>query len=110
LVSHEEASLRDGILHGLSTEVKKWWHAFILIPNLISGRFRPEHEVTVLAAKKMILRTRRPMHVDIDGDIKTKTPVTVTVQEKALCMILPLEAIKAAPGLKTEVISTAESK
>lgn len=90
LVIHEDASLKDGLLHGLSTEVKKWWHAFILIPSLLTGRYQPQQDVTILAGKKMILKTRRPMSVDIDGDIKTKTPVTVEIQEKALRVLAPL--------------------
>ena len=89
LVIHQDASLKDGLLHGLSTEVKKWWHAFILIPSLLTGRYRPKDDVTILAGKKMVLKTRRPMSVDIDGDVKTKTPVTVIVQERALRVLVP---------------------
>lgn len=96
LTIHEEANLKDGTLHGLSTEVEKWWHAFTLIPALLSGRFRGEKNVTTLSGKTMILKTRRPMKVDIDGDIKTKTPVELSVKEKALRVFIPLESEKNA--------------
>lgn len=84
LVIHEEASLVDQKLHGLSTEVKKWWHAFFLIPNLLIGRFNDEVSMTTFESEKILIETRRRMHVDVDGDIKTLTPVEVKVQSKAL--------------------------
>jgi YegS/Rv2252/BmrU family lipid kinase len=89
LVIHEEASLQDGLLHGLSTEVKRWWQAFTLVPALLTGRYRPEHDVTILSGKTMTLKTKRPTHVDIDGDIKTKTPVSIHVLEKSLSVLVP---------------------
>ena len=91
LTIHEEANLKDGTLHGLSTEVKKWWHAFLLVPSLLTGQFRADHDVTILQGKTMSLKTKRPVHVDIDGDIKTKTPVNVSVKEKALRVFVPSE-------------------
>lgn len=98
LTIHEEANLKDGILHGLSTEVTKWWHAFILVPSLITGHFRADHDVTSLQGKTMTLKTKRPVHVDIDGDIKTKTPVSVSVQEKALRVFVPTPAPETEPA------------
>lgn len=89
LTIHEDATLHDGTLHGLSTEVKKWWHVFRLIPALMTGRFRGDHDVTTLQAKKMTLKTRRPVRVDIDGDIKTRTPVSLHIEEKALRVFVP---------------------
>lgn len=98
LTIHEDASLQDGTLHGLSTEVKKWWQAFRLIPALLTGRFRGDHDVTTLQGKKMTLKTRRPVRVDIDGDIKTKTPVSLHVEEKALRVMVPPQEEKNPGG------------
>ncbi|WP_413558616.1 lipid kinase [Bdellovibrio sp. HCB209] len=89
LVIHEEASLEDETLHALSTEVKKWWHGFALLPSLMRGKFKERHPVTVLAGKSMLIHTKRPMHVDVDGDIKTKTPVKLAVQPRALQIFVP---------------------
>lgn len=95
LVIHQDANLKDGTLHGLSTEVKKWWQAFALIPALLTGRFRTGQDITILSGKTMTLKTKRPMSVDVDGDVKTKTPVKVYVKESALRVLVPAEAAKS---------------
>lgn len=89
LVIHEDASLEDETLHALSTEVKKWWHGFALLPSLMRGKFKEDHPVTVLAGKSMLIHTKRPMHVDVDGDIKTKTPVKLEIRPQALRIFVP---------------------
>lgn len=91
LVIHKDANLVDQTLHGLSTESKKWWHAFSLIPALLTGKFKGEKDVTTFAGKTMILKTRRPMHVDVDGDVKTKTPLKISVLPRSLNIFVPHE-------------------
>lgn len=89
LTVHEEASLFDEKLHGLSTEVRHWWHTFLLIPALMTGRFKAEDDVTMLEGAEMTVKTRFPMRVDVDGDIKTKTPLKISVQPRALKIFIP---------------------
>ncbi|WP_413294561.1 lipid kinase [Bdellovibrio sp. HCB185ZH] len=89
LVIHEDATLDDNTLHALSTEVEKWWQGFALIPSLLTGKFRKDHPVTVLSGQSMTISTTRPMKVDVDGDIKTKTPVKLSVLSKALRIFAP---------------------
>jgi Sphingosine kinase and enzymes related to eukaryotic diacylglycerol kinase len=89
LVIHEDATLVDDTLHAVSTEVKKWWHAFAIIPSLLTGRFKPEQDVTIISGEKMVLKTARSMHVDVDGDIKTRTPLTLSVKSRALNIFVP---------------------
>ena len=89
LVIHEHADLQDGTLHGLSTEIKKWWHFVVLVPGLLSGKFQSSHDVTQFEGKEITLSTNRPMSVDVDGDIKTKTPLRVRVLPRALSIFTP---------------------
>lgn len=89
LVIHEDASLIDKTLHALSTEVEKWWQAFTLIPPLLTGKFREHHPVTVLSGRSMSIHTKRPMKVDVDGDIKTSTPLKIEVLPEALYIFAP---------------------
>ncbi len=89
LVIHEDAGLTDQILHGLSTEIKKVWHLFGLIPSLLMGRYSPAQDVTPFQGKSIEIATKRPMHVDVDGDLKTKTPVKISVLSKALSIYVP---------------------
>lgn len=89
LTIHERATLEDGLLHGLSTEIAKWWHVFPLIPSLLRGRYRRDQDVTLFHGREIAVETRRPLHVDVDGDIKTRTPVRVSVKRAALRIHAP---------------------
>lgn len=92
LVIHKDASLEDGTLHGLSTESKKWWHSFVLIPALITGKFKREDDVTSFSGQTIQLRTKRTMHVDVDGDVRTTTPLKIRVLPRSLNIFAPVES------------------
>lgn len=89
-VAHD-ASLIDGKLHALSTEVPKWWQGFALIPALISGRYKKNHDVSLFEAREIELSTKRRLKIDVDGDIKTHTPAIFKVHKQALVMMVPKE-------------------
>lgn len=89
LVIEEDATLTDGKLDCLSTEVKKWWHGFLLIPAIIRGKYDPSHDVTLLQGQTLKIETRKHMKIDVDGDIKTQTPAEFSVLEKALDVYVP---------------------
>lgn len=91
LTVKHDASLIDGKLHALSTEVAKWWQGFALIPALISGRYKKNHDVSLFEAREIVLSTRRRLKIDVDGDIKTHTPATFKVHKHALVMMVPKE-------------------
>jgi diacylglycerol kinase (ATP) len=84
LVISDEATLTDEKLHCLSTEVKKWWHGFFLIPAMIVGKYKPTHDISLFEGKSMVVHTKKPRDVDVDGDIKTKTPIELSVKPKVL--------------------------
>lgn len=83
------ATLNDGKLHCLSTEVKKWWNGFLLIKAFMTGRYKKDQDVTLLSAKELKIETRRKFSIDVDGDIKTTTPAIFRVIPKALRIIIP---------------------
>lgn len=89
LTIEEDATLTDGKLDCLSTEVKRWWHGFFLIPAIIRGKYDPSHDVSLFQGQTLKIETRRPMKIDVDGDIKTKTPAEFSVLEKALDVYVP---------------------
>lgn len=89
LAIHEDATLFDQKLNGLSTETEKWWHGFRLIPGFIKGRFKKSDPVWQFEGTDIYIEGHRPMAVDIDGDIKTRTPVRVGVLPKALQIFVP---------------------
>ncbi|HXH31401.1 MAG TPA: lipid kinase [Bacteriovoracaceae bacterium] len=86
------ATLEDQKLHCLTTEVEKWWHGLALIPALMTGRFKKEHDVTLVSGREIKIETRRKFAIDVDGDIKTSTPAVFTVIPKALNLIIPKDA------------------
>lgn len=91
LTIQENASLEDGILHCLSTEVRKWWHSFFLFPALLTGRYKKEHDLTLLAGPEIHIETNRKLRIDVDGDIKTSTPASVRVLPRALKLVVPAQ-------------------
>lgn len=90
LVIHKDADLNDQTLHGLSTEIKSFLHLIGLIPSLMWGRYGANQRVTPLIGKEMFIETRKPMHIDVDGDVQTKTPAKITILPQALNIFLPV--------------------
>jgi len=85
----QNASLHDGKLHLLSTEVKKWWKAATLVRSFFSGHYNKDQDITLLSARELTIVTRRKFHIDVDGDIKTTTPATFRVLPKAVKLFVP---------------------
>ena len=93
LTVKHDASLLDGKLHALSTEVAKWWQGFFLIPALISGRYNWDHDVSLFEAETIELTTTRTLKIDVDGDIQTRTPATFKVHKSALVLRVPVSEL-----------------
>lgn len=85
----DTATMTDEKLHCLSTEVVKWWHGLKLIPAFMKGKYSREDDVTLLSGKSILIETKRPHKVDVDGDIKTSTPAKFSVVPKKLRLIVP---------------------
>lgn len=83
------ATLEDGKLHCLSTEVKKWWKGLLLIKSFMTGRYKKEQDITLLSGCEIKVETRRKFYIDVDGDIKTTTPAIFRVIPRALKIIIP---------------------
>lgn len=99
LTIDEEASLNDKTLHGLSTELEKWWHIFFIWRSFLLGRLKTISDVRCFQGSEITISTRRPMHVDVDGDVKTKTPIKISVLPKALAIFMPaIEAREQKPA------------
>ncbi len=85
----EEASLTDNLLHGVSSEMQRWWKGLLLIPSLLFGRYGLAQELTAFQGTQIRIETRRSMSVDVDGDIRTRTPVEISVCPRALRIFVP---------------------
>ncbi len=89
LTIKDDASLEDSKIHLLSTEVKKWWHVLKFIHCFFLGTFKTEDEVMLISGKTIHIETRRRFWVDVDGDVKTTTPVIVSILPRALSLLVP---------------------
>lgn len=83
------ATLQDETLHGLSTEIGKWWHGFGLLPAFRAGRFVTTPEVVTFSGRVVKITTKHAKHVDVDGDLKARTPIEISVRARALQIYVP---------------------
>jgi diacylglycerol kinase (ATP) len=92
-----QASYDDHTLRCLSTEIKEWWQGFRLLPCYIKGRYHDDLDVNFLRGKKITIETKKPLSIDVDGDVQTKTPATFEVKESALRLLVHRSAQKSTP-------------
>jgi diacylglycerol kinase (ATP) len=89
MIVDQHARLDDGRLHAFSLEVDHWWRLLLMLPSLRKGTHHAWAEVCTMAGEELIVRTRHPRSVNLDGEIKTRTPVTVRVRPGALRVFVP---------------------
>ena len=87
-----DATIDDARLDLYSLEVNHWWELLKLAPSLKWGTHVNREEVESLRARAIEIRTRRPMPIDLDGEIGTETPARLKVVPRALEVFVP------APG------------
>nr|WP_256473196.1 lipid kinase [Phyllobacterium sp. 21LDTY02-6] len=86
---HEDATATDGLLDFYSLEVDHWWRLLGLLPSLRKGTHGQWDDVRAFSTKELVIRTRRPRAVNLDGELKTHTPVHFTIREKAIDVFVP---------------------
>ena len=89
MVVDEQAWLDDGRLHTFSLEVDHWWRLLRLLPALRKGTHGTWTEVRTMTGEEVMVRTRRSRSVNTDGEITTRTPLTVRVRPAALGVFVP---------------------
>lgn len=96
-----DASYDDGILHCLSTEVKKTWQGFKLLPSYVKGTYKEHHDVNLLKGKRIKIESKRPLKIDVDGDIQTTTPAVFQVHSRILKLVVPAKALYDSSPVQT---------
>lgn len=85
-----DADMEDGILHGQSVETEKWWYAFKFLPLLIWRKKGPPYQgLKEFKGYHIELRTKRKMRVDLDGDVKTRTPLSLNILPQKIKILTP---------------------
>lgn len=85
----EDAGIDDGYLHLLSAEIRHWWQGFRLIPKMLRGTYDPKAEIRLIRGKEITIETRRPLRIDTDGEILTRTPAKFHIWPKAIEVFAP---------------------
>ncbi len=91
MIVNEDASIDDGKLDLLSTEIEKWWRGIKIIPSFFKGIYKKRHEVRLVQAEEIEIWTRWPLRIDADGEILTRTPAKYKVIRNALTVYAPDE-------------------
>jgi diacylglycerol kinase (ATP) len=85
----EDAAIDDSRLDLYSLEVHRWWQVMSLVPSLRAGTQAGKEGVRVLRGREFEIRTRRPRHINTDGEITTQTPAVFRVVPQALEVCVP---------------------
>lgn len=85
------ASMCDGMLRGQSIETEKWWHAFKFLPLLFNRRNGVREGLKEFEGREIELQTRHKMRVDLDGDVKTRTPLFLEIIPQKIRILVPKE-------------------
>jgi YegS/Rv2252/BmrU family lipid kinase len=84
-----DATATDGMLDFYSLEVDHWWRLLALLPSIRKGTQGDWNDVRAFSTKDLTIRTSKPHAVNLDGEIKTNTPVTFSIREKAISVFVP---------------------
>ena len=87
-VAHD-AAIDDARLDLYSLEVNHWWELLKIAPFLKQGTHVHRPEVEALRAPVFEVRTRRPMPIDLDGELGAETPARFEVVPRALEVFIP---------------------
>jgi diacylglycerol kinase family enzyme len=87
-----DATIDDARLDLYSIEVNHRWDLLKLAPFLKWGTHVHRPEVEALRATAFQVRTRRPMPIDLDGELGAETPAGFEVVRGALEVFAPAAA------------------
>jgi diacylglycerol kinase (ATP) len=84
-----DATIDDARLDLYSLEVNHWWELLKVAPFLKWGTHVKRREVEAIRAKVFEIRTRRPMPIDVDGELVAETPGRFEVVPRSLEVFTP---------------------
>jgi YegS/Rv2252/BmrU family lipid kinase len=94
---YENAGIEDGLLHVYVVKPRSVWRMAIGFPAFRKGKSEKEW-IRYMAGERMVVRTRRPLPVAVDGELVTKTPARFEVLPGALPVFVPADRSGAERG------------
>lgn len=90
MVIESTASPDDGQLDFYSLEVGHWWELVALVPSMRRGTHGRWKNVRAFRTSEIVLRTKKPMPINTDGELTTWTPGRFTIRPGAVTIYAPL--------------------
>lgn len=90
MVIRSTASPDDGQLDFYSLEVGHWWELVALVPSMRRGTHGRWKNVRAFRTSEIVLRTKKPMPINTDGELTTWTPGRFTIRPGAVTIYAPL--------------------
>ncbi|MBC6421061.1 MAG: lipid kinase [Hormoscilla sp. SP5CHS1] len=84
-----DAAIDDQRLDLYSLGINHWWEMFPLLPALRQGRLGNIDNVFTLEGTEMEVLTKKPISINTDGEITTKTPAHFRVIPRILPVLVP---------------------
>lgn len=89
MVVHEEAAIDDRTLNLYSLKPQPLWRLALRALHIRQGRHHDPETVLALAGTSFEVATDRPMRVNTDGEVTTRTPARFSVLPGALEVVAP---------------------
>lgn len=84
-----DATIDDCRLDLYSLEIRHWWQILAILPALWQGTQAALPGVRSLQGTEIEIYTRKPLAINTDGEITTKTPAKFRVIPQALSVFIP---------------------
>lgn len=85
----DDAEIVDHLLHCYSLKPQSFWQLLRTAPSLYRGTFSLQDPVRLLEGRRIEIVTRKPMAIDIDGELIGRTPALFSIDPAALPVIVP---------------------
>lgn len=86
---NEDCRIGDGRLYLYSLEMRKLWKLALMAFAFRAGAHGAWEDVRADVGDEFIIHTRRPRHINADGEIIARTPATFTIRRNALEVFAP---------------------
>lgn len=95
MVVAEDAEVHDGALDVYALKARPMWRILMHLPSLRRGRHHVWDGVIHLKGRRVAVDTPRPMDVNTDGELTTRTPAVFQVVPRALEVYVPAATLEA---------------
>jgi diacylglycerol kinase (ATP) len=84
-----DAAIDDGRLDLVSVAPQRLWELILSLPALRWGRHERAERIRHWRCREIEIRTARPIPINTDGEVTTRTPARIVVVPKAISVFVP---------------------